>query len=303
MNLTSGYQTLFEFTQKHFPWLDILGFFVFLPLGILLVRYAPRIRPRMFAKPVGWLMIIFSLFATITIVGGRWSDYEECLSAYREGKCPVVEGIVKDLGREPGRGPTECFHVNDVHFCYSEFEASTGYNRSSENGGIIRDGLAVRITYYEGKILRIEVPESGSGRTMVTNPSVFTGSLPMDGKAHPDGMLLGFLFAALIVSAWWNLDWRHVGLYWFKTTIPTTAERTFRLLLLLTFVGGSISLVRFVSVHVLEVKDVVEAIRSAIPLLAFCLVSDVVYRVSEWQKRTHNRQTDTSPYAVPDKPK
>jgi hypothetical protein len=42
-------------------------------------------------------------------------------------------------------------------FCYSDYVVTAGFNNSTSHGGPIMAGLPVRIAYYKGEILRIDV--------------------------------------------------------------------------------------------------------------------------------------------------
>lgn len=74
----------------------------------------------------------------------------------------IVEGTVKDYSAEAegGHGNEE-FTVKGVLFHYSHFEEGrSGYNKTYWYGGVIRQNLYVKITYYDdgdrNAILRLE---------------------------------------------------------------------------------------------------------------------------------------------------
>ena len=76
------------------------------------------------------------------------------------GNCSVVEGVVENFHPMPKSGhDTERFEVNGVHFSYSDYVMSPGFNNTASHGGPIRDGLRVRICHNSGDILRLEVAQ------------------------------------------------------------------------------------------------------------------------------------------------
>jgi hypothetical protein len=73
----------------------------------------------------------------------------------------IVEGPVKNFHPEPTEGHGEEFTVQDTLFHYSHFEEGrSGYHDTFSYGGVIRQNLYVRITYYydgdRNAILKLE---------------------------------------------------------------------------------------------------------------------------------------------------
>jgi branched-subunit amino acid transport protein len=76
----------------------------------------------------------------------------------------VVEGSVEHFHPMPGGGhDSERFEVAGVHFEYSHWSISQGFNQDVTVGGPIREGLYVRIHYVRladesfGTIVRLEI--------------------------------------------------------------------------------------------------------------------------------------------------
>ena len=61
---------------------------------------------------------------------------------------PVVTGPVEHFHPMPFQGhDVESFDVAGVHFAYSDYEVTQGFNNTSSHGGLVREGLIVRIHY------------------------------------------------------------------------------------------------------------------------------------------------------------
>ena len=108
-------------------------------------------------------VVIFSLFflgtekLTIDVY-----QHDKALLNSNSKELKVVEGNVKDYYSEPkdGHGNEE-FTVQGVLFHYSHYEEGrSGYNKTFWYGGVIRQNLYVRITYYydgdRNAILKLE---------------------------------------------------------------------------------------------------------------------------------------------------
>jgi hypothetical protein len=79
-----------------------------------------------------------------------------------QGKAEVIEGAVSNF--KPGtneRGSAyESFCVKGACFTYSDYEESAGFNTMAINGGPIREGLPVRLTFVANTIVKLEVASS-----------------------------------------------------------------------------------------------------------------------------------------------
>jgi hypothetical protein len=93
---------------------------------------------------------------------GTYSDYAYARYEYLQGKADVVEGAVSNF--KPGtnmRGSAyESFCVKDKCFTYSDYEDEAGFNTMTINGGPIREGLPVRVTFVGNTIVKLEVASS-----------------------------------------------------------------------------------------------------------------------------------------------
>jgi hypothetical protein len=145
------YETFFEISQKHADW----GQMVLPPIIMLLVgalgflltkNQKNEKRNRLFLLA---FVVLGFLFYGLT----GWSSLSgdsACRRALEKGDYSVVEGAVSDFKPMPYEGHAEeQFRVNEVHFSYSDYEDSPGFNRTASHGGPIREGMTVRITYSD----------------------------------------------------------------------------------------------------------------------------------------------------------
>lgn len=59
-----------------------------------------------------------------------------------------MEGSVEQFHpKSQAGGGYETFKVGDVAFLYSDYESTPGFNQTASHGGLIREGLPVRVTY------------------------------------------------------------------------------------------------------------------------------------------------------------
>lgn len=106
-------------------------------------------------------MPVFIIFfgALLVSVGClSYSSFVGLRDAARSGKVEVAEGQVKEFVPMPYEGhANESFVVNGHRFEYSDYDLTKGFNQSQSHGGPIREGLQVRITYIDDKIVKLEI--------------------------------------------------------------------------------------------------------------------------------------------------
>lgn len=154
------YTTVFIITDKPYQWWFLLIGPVGLIMGIsFLLLYAKW--PMRFSIPTriaGYVTVMFGVLWTIFVFFTTYLEYRACINAYRNGTYAVVEGTVVDFRPMPYEGhQDECFRVSGINFCYSDYAIQPGFNKTASHGGPIREGLSVRIAYYDGQILKLEI--------------------------------------------------------------------------------------------------------------------------------------------------
>jgi hypothetical protein len=152
------YVTVFDLTQKPFQWwFPAVGTAV-IAMGIVLILINRRWPSQTRAKSTGWVAIVFGSLWTFAVFIGTFTQYRRCLVAFRTGHYQTAEGNVENFRPMPYEGHTdECFIVQGTTFCYSDYGIQPGFNSSTSHGGPIRSGLPVRVSYYDGQILRLEI--------------------------------------------------------------------------------------------------------------------------------------------------
>ena len=150
--------------------------FLLLPIAIGVVGLfviIPRLR-RLVRKPKWWRTsesgLFFALFVFIVfaVVGGlafclRMRDACHLVSVYTSGDAETVEGTVHVLRTQPAGGhkPGDLVEIAGVQFVVDRFRQITAaYTQTIAHGGVLSEGTHVRVWYWEGHILRVDVRKS-----------------------------------------------------------------------------------------------------------------------------------------------
>jgi len=127
----------------------------FIAAGLLLIQFFKR---KAYYVILGVFVtsgatIFLLLLLTILI-----PEFVKLRSAYISGESVVVEGAVQNFHPVPTVGlPFESFSVNGVEFSYNPIDRTPCFHNAPLRNGPIREGLNVRIHYYESCIQRVEV--------------------------------------------------------------------------------------------------------------------------------------------------
>jgi hypothetical protein len=156
--MSTGYETVFEISQKGLTWwFALVGLTPAIP-GALVWWWR---RSHKVTWRAIWIGYAFPIFAVIWLCGctiPMTVSYHRLLSAYHAGQYSTVEGLVEDFHPMPPQGHSaECFRVQTATFCYGDDIISPGFNHDTAHGGPIRANLPVRIAFIGGDILRLEV--------------------------------------------------------------------------------------------------------------------------------------------------
>ncbi len=285
------YVTVFEITQKPFEWWFSAIGVIFVVMGIVFVVVGRKWPSQKRAKATGYGALVFALLWTLLAFGSTFPVYRRCIEAYRSGNYSAVEGIVENFHPMPYEGhQDECFSVQGQRFCYSDYGIQPGFNQSASHGGPIRAGLPVRIAYYEGQILRLEVRSDSllslPERSAYSKTEQDKWAQREQKKPARDQMDLGFAFAAVIITLCWNLDWRHYIRYWVGRGPVHGAywEWGFRTFFLATLIGSVFYLIqRILGKHRLA-KDYGHAALDSLIWVGFFIVADGFFRWWLWRR-------------------
>jgi len=154
--MTQGnYQTVFEIGLRSFPWARLVDPLIFIAIGLLLIWLLKNRRPYLVMGVfISSLASVFLLVALVTFI----PTFIRLRNTYVTGKSSVAEGDVENFHPAPTIGPArESFSVRGVLFSYNALDDTPCFHNAPIHHGPIRDGLDVRIYYYEGCIQRVEV--------------------------------------------------------------------------------------------------------------------------------------------------
>jgi hypothetical protein len=137
-------------------------------MGLLLMKL---FKSKRFYVIVGvFVASMASLFLLISLVIFIPS-FVKLRTAYVSGRSVVLEGVVQNLRLAPTLGPArESFMVDGVSFSYNALDDTPCFHNAPFHGGPIREGMDVRIHYYEGCIQRIEVLQKAAYHSSQSQP-------------------------------------------------------------------------------------------------------------------------------------
>lgn len=284
------YMTVFEITQKPFQWWFSAYGLAFVVIGVVLILIAKKWPSQKHAKITGYCMAIFALFWTAVAFVLTFGEYRSCIGAYRSGNYAVVEGNVTNFRPMPYEGhQEECFSVQNERFCYSDYTVQAGFNQSAAHGGPVREGLPVRVAYYDGQILRLDVRADSVPSASERSIYARAEHEKMAEREQNDPALargsLGFAFAAVFITLCWNLDWQHYMRYWIRRGPPYGRywQWGFRAFFLASFLGASSELVQQILNKSWTARDYESSLLGSLIWIGFFIVADGCFRF--WLKR------------------
>jgi hypothetical protein len=159
-------QVIFDSTTSQVGWL--LSASPFLLVGALLVLSGLWVAVVNWKR--GWgprLLGIGLVLMLLCAVPSRYSYHHwELFSQYLDlGPDQSVEGPVEHyLARQSGEVNFEQFTVNGILLGYGSLGLPKCFHRPAANGGPIREGLPVRITYNGSCIVKVEIPKTSQAK-------------------------------------------------------------------------------------------------------------------------------------------
>jgi len=124
-------------------------------LGLVLTR-KKRIAP--YRRWLLRIAILLGLALSSSCLAVSYSEYNELVADYREGRVDFTEGEVVRFSPMPYEGHrNETFEINGRRFEYSDYSLSPGFNTTRSHGGPIHQGIRVRIWHVGNTIIRLDV--------------------------------------------------------------------------------------------------------------------------------------------------
>ena len=159
----AGYRTVFDVAQSGYRhWAFAASGVIFTAVGFALPSL---MRLGIVRKPSAWMQkwlprvfVVGGTLWTAAALAGTFVDYRKAVNALQNGEAKVVEGRVDHYSQVPTK--SESFDVNGVKFSYSDNVIIAGFNHTAFHGGPIRQGLPVKIWYWHGQILRLQIKSS-----------------------------------------------------------------------------------------------------------------------------------------------
>ncbi len=151
-----SYHTVFEMTWNAYPWQLLILSTAGLIVGFALLRS----RESRESTTWNWLGWIFTGFSSLWTGWLLWTlaGHFSTMRGLETNQIQITEGRVDNYTFEMHDGHGfEAFTVNGARFHYSDFLATGGYNRPASQGGVIREGLQVRIAHRGNTIAKLEV--------------------------------------------------------------------------------------------------------------------------------------------------
>ena len=111
------------------------------------------IKKRKYGMVFGIIFASFGGLVSVLLISIMLGEYYNTKSVYDKKQYQLIEGKVENYHPMPEGGhDTERFTVNGVEFEFSDFDVSDyGYNNAASHGGAIRQGLKVKIDYFNNR--------------------------------------------------------------------------------------------------------------------------------------------------------
>lgn len=159
------YTTVFDVTgsgyrQWSFPAYGLIFILIALVIPTLISKGAIRKPSRQKERWFRVGLLVFTILWTIGSFFDTYLDYRNAVNALQDGQAKVVEGQVAHYWTVPFK--SESFTVQGVTFQYSDYGRIAGFKNTASHGGPIREGLPVKIWYWRGEILRLEIRKKPS---------------------------------------------------------------------------------------------------------------------------------------------
>ncbi|HVY74902.1 MAG TPA: hypothetical protein VG890_08745 [Puia sp.] len=144
---------IYDFSHRSIDFESLLWPLLCVAAGFAIFYYSKKDttqKERNRTKGIGIVFILFSGLFSAMIIPSHLKEYFTTKNIYENKKYIIVEGHVDHYHPMPWGGhDTERFEVKGVEFEYSDYDLTDyGYNNTASKGGVIKDNLYVRISYF-----------------------------------------------------------------------------------------------------------------------------------------------------------
>ena len=158
-------QTIYDFNNVTFSYTELIILSIFL-LAWCFLPWREYKRHNWttineWKKPGVFIFLLLSNAVALTVFISAWyinvNGFLKLKSVYEEKSYSIIEGQVSKFW---GGSKLEGFSVGRKDFSYSKHKANHGYNLLCSQGGLIRNGVKIRLWYFNDSILYISVAEN-----------------------------------------------------------------------------------------------------------------------------------------------
>lgn len=154
------YIEYFNIMNNEAPGSPIFISISFLLIVVILIFIKIRKSSPKLVKLLPVFTIIGIISMSVTSIN-KGTEYRSLKKIVMNNEHLTVEGIVEDFTPlNATKLLPESFKVNGVEFSYFDENSSSAFHESALSGGPIKNGLPVRIFYYENKILGLWLNEN-----------------------------------------------------------------------------------------------------------------------------------------------
>jgi hypothetical protein len=157
----SAWQTVYDATTAPFQWGNAGEGLV--ALAILALGFASFFalrRARAAWRVVALAVALSGSAAYVAETVRHRREHDRCVTAAERREGELIEGVVEDyrpLDSPWHRPATESFVVNGTRITYPLLSSGCGFHRTHLENSPIHDGVRVRLRYWQGQILRLEI--------------------------------------------------------------------------------------------------------------------------------------------------
>jgi hypothetical protein len=131
-----------------------------LKLAIKIFPYWIPLQKFIWLKPYFYIFYIsFAILWSVTFFLTTSNEYKQARDSLLSEQAKVVEGVIHEYkaGTNEQGAALDTFCVKDVCFEISDYRFTSGFHQQQINGGPLKQGLPVRISYVGNTIVRLEI--------------------------------------------------------------------------------------------------------------------------------------------------